>query len=43
MSERDAQLLSLMGKIEIYSERVASFGYDDCPPHAVWLEPIELQ
>jgi len=29
------------GKIEIYSERIASFGYDDCPPHAVWLEPIE--
>ncbi len=29
------------GKIEIYSERIASFGYDDCPPHAAWLEPIE--
>jgi biotin/methionine sulfoxide reductase len=29
------------GKIEIYSERIASFGYDDCPPHAVWLEPVE--
>ncbi|MDP1838887.1 MAG: molybdopterin-dependent oxidoreductase [Reyranella sp.] len=29
------------GKIEIYSEKIASFGYDDCPPHAVWLEPIE--
>ncbi len=29
------------GKIEIYSERIASFGYDDCPPHATWLEPIE--
>ena len=29
------------GKIEIYSEKIASFGYDDCPPHATWLEPIE--
>ena len=29
------------GKIEIYSEKIASFGYDDCPGHAVWLEPIE--
>jgi biotin/methionine sulfoxide reductase len=29
------------GKIEIYSEKIASFGYDDCPGHVVWLEPIE--
>jgi biotin/methionine sulfoxide reductase len=29
------------GKIEIFSERIASFGYDDCPPHAAWLEPME--
>jgi biotin/methionine sulfoxide reductase len=29
------------GKIEIFSERIASFGYDDCPGHPVWLEPIE--
>ncbi len=29
------------GKIEIYSEKIASFGYDDCPGHATWLEPIE--
>ncbi len=29
------------GKIEIFSEKIASFGYDDCPGHAVWLEPIE--
>jgi biotin/methionine sulfoxide reductase len=29
------------GKIEIFSETIASFGYDDCPGHAVWLEPIE--
>ena len=29
------------GKIEIYSETIAGFGYDDCPPHATWMEPVE--
>ncbi|MBX9945196.1 MAG: molybdopterin-dependent oxidoreductase [Reyranella sp.] len=29
------------GRIEIFSETIASFGYDDCPGHATWLEPIE--
>lgn len=29
------------GKIEIYSERIARFGYADCPPHPMWLEPDE--
>ncbi|EGT5762492.1 molybdopterin guanine dinucleotide-containing S/N-oxide reductase [Cronobacter sakazakii] len=29
------------GKIEIYSERIARFGYADCPPHPTWLEPDE--
>jgi biotin/methionine sulfoxide reductase len=29
------------GRIEIFSEKIASFGYDDCPGHPVWLEPIE--
>lgn len=29
------------GKIEIFSETVAGFGYDDCPGHPVWLEPAE--
>lgn len=29
------------GKIEIFSEKIASFGYDDCPGHAAWFEPIE--
>ena len=29
------------GKIEIFSEKIHSFGYDDCPGHVVWLEPIE--
>jgi biotin/methionine sulfoxide reductase len=29
------------GKIEIFSERIAGFGYDDCPGHPTWLEPFE--
>ena len=29
------------GKIEIYSEVVAGFNYDDCPGHATWMEPLE--
>ncbi|QBI52380.1 molybdopterin-dependent oxidoreductase [Streptomonospora litoralis] len=29
------------GRIELYSETVASFGYDDCPGHPVWLPAPE--
>ncbi|WP_326541098.1 molybdopterin-dependent oxidoreductase [Pseudorhodoferax sp.] len=29
------------GRIEIYSDRIAGFGYADCPGHACWLEPVE--
>lgn len=29
------------GKIEIFSKRIAEFGLDECPGHAVWREPIE--
>ncbi|MSO64746.1 MAG: molybdopterin guanine dinucleotide-containing S/N-oxide reductase [Alphaproteobacteria bacterium] len=29
------------GKIEIYSEKIAGFGYDDCPGHPTWMEPRE--
>jgi biotin/methionine sulfoxide reductase len=29
------------GRIELYSERIAAFGYDDCPPHPAWIEPAE--
>lgn len=29
------------GKIEIYSTPIAAFHYDDCPPHATWIEPAE--
>ena len=29
------------GKIEIFSNTVASFNYEDCPGHPTWLEPCE--
>lgn len=29
------------GRIELYSERIAGFGYDDCPGFACWFEPAE--
>ncbi|MBC7578158.1 MAG: molybdopterin guanine dinucleotide-containing S/N-oxide reductase [Tardiphaga sp.] len=30
------------GRIEIYSERIAGFGYADCPGHPVWLPPVDV-
>ncbi|WP_238367267.1 molybdopterin-dependent oxidoreductase [Mesobacterium pallidum] len=29
------------GKIEIFSDTIDSFGYDDCPGHPAWLPPAE--
>lgn len=29
------------GKLEIYSNTIAAFNYNDCPGHATWLEPFE--
>lgn len=29
------------GRIEIFSETIDGFNYDDCPGHPVWLEPVE--
>lgn len=29
------------GRIEIFSETIDGFGYDDCPGHPTWLEPVE--
>ncbi len=29
------------GRIELYSDEIAGFGYDDCPPHPTWIEPAE--
>jgi biotin/methionine sulfoxide reductase len=34
-------LQTLSGRIELYSERIASFGHDDCPGHPTWLPPAE--
>ncbi len=36
-----APLPTLSGRIEIFSETIDSFGYDDCPGHPVWLPPSE--
>ncbi|MGH8875835.1 MAG: molybdopterin-dependent oxidoreductase [Stackebrandtia sp.] len=29
------------GRIEIFSETIAGFGYEECPGHPVWMEPDE--
>lgn len=29
------------GRIEVFSETVAAFGYDDCPGHPTWIAPRE--
>lgn len=29
------------GRIELFSKTIAGFGYDDCPGHPTWLEPVE--
>lgn len=29
------------GRIELYSDTIASFGYEDIPGHPSWLEPME--
>ena len=29
------------GRIELYSKTIEGYHYDDCPPHATWLEPVE--
>jgi len=41
---RDPELHPLntpSGRIEIASEKIGSFGYDDCPEHPAWMEPSE--
>ena len=29
------------GRIELWSETIAEFEYQDCPPHPAWMEPYE--
>ncbi|QUS37055.1 molybdopterin-dependent oxidoreductase [Falsirhodobacter algicola] len=36
-----ARLRTPSGRIELHSEVIAGFGYDDCPPHPTWLPPRE--
>ena len=36
-----APLITPSGKIEIFSETIDGFGYDDCPGHPTWMEPDE--
>ena len=36
-----APLKTPSGRIEIFSEVIARFGYDDCPGHPAWREPRE--
>ena len=37
----EERLATPSGKIELYSERVAGFGYEDCPGYPAWLPPEE--
>jgi biotin/methionine sulfoxide reductase len=36
-----APLQTPSGRIELFSDAIASFAYDDCPGHPTWLEPRE--
>ncbi len=36
-----AALNTPSGRIEIWSETIAGFGYDDVPGHPTWMEPVE--
>lgn len=38
-----ASVKTASGKIEIFSQRIADYGYPDCPGHPMWLEPDEWQ
>ncbi|HEU5113824.1 MAG TPA: molybdopterin-dependent oxidoreductase, partial [Acidimicrobiia bacterium] len=38
---RGSPLKTPSGRIELFSQTIEEFGYDDCPPHPSWLEPAE--
>jgi biotin/methionine sulfoxide reductase len=40
-SPEEHPLRTPSGRIELYSETIERFGYDDCPPHPAWLPPRE--
>ena len=29
------------GRIQLWNDKIAEYGYDDCPPHPAWMEPFE--
>ena len=35
------RLATPSGRIEIFSDTIDGFGYDDCPGHPMWMEPYE--
>ena len=35
------KLATPSGRIELFSDKIAGFGYDNCPPHPTWIEPSE--
>lgn len=35
------KLATPSGRIELFSDKIASFKYDDCPGHPAWFEPAE--
>ncbi|MGH6671207.1 MAG: molybdopterin-dependent oxidoreductase [Xanthobacteraceae bacterium] len=35
------KLTTPSGRIELFSRKIAGFDYDNCPPHATWIEPSE--
>lgn len=37
----NAPLRTMSGKIEIFCEKIARFGYEDCPGHPTWIDPPE--
>jgi biotin/methionine sulfoxide reductase len=37
----ERKLATPSGRIELFSETIDGFGYDDCPGHPAWLEPDE--
>ena len=42
MDPRAAPLATPSGRIEIFSETIAGFGYPECPGHPCWIPPEEF-
>ena len=36
-SPEQNKLQTVSGKIEIFSEKIESFGYKECPGHPIWV------